>query len=403
MSRQGWWTGTSMVTGRALREGLNSRTWKVVTGVMLLAGLAVIVVPRVIGQDATTFTLATVGAPTEGLRARLQAAGEAGDFTVEILATQDASAAEQAVRDGDANAALVAGQPTSTLFVDSLRAGPLPAIVSQAVVTESITQTLAESGLSPTQIAQIQQTPAPEQVAVGRAQDESRAGVGFGVGIVVYLALILTGTGVATAVATEKSTRVSEVLLAVLRPTQMLVGTVAGVGALGLLQVTALAVPVVIGLATSGTLEIPPEASGDVLLGVAWFVLGILEYAFVFAALAALVEKVSEVGTATIPVNVMLVGSYLVAVVVTAQDPNSVVSVIASLFPLSSPLVMPVRWATGFVPPWQLVVSMSLVVVASVVLARFAAAVYALGIVSTGQRLRLRQLRTGRHQHSAAQ
>jgi ABC-2 type transport system permease protein len=403
MSRHGWWTGTSRVSGRALREGLSSRTWRVVTGVMLLLGLAVIVVPRLIGQDATTYTLATVGAPSVTLRAQLQAAGEAGDFKVEILATDDADSAEQAVRDGDAEVALVLGQPTSTLFVDSLRAGPLPAIVSQAVVTESITQALADSGLSPSQIADIQQTPAPEQVPVGRAQDESRAGVGFGVGIVIYLALILAGTGVATAVATEKTTRVSEVLLTVLRPTQMLVGTVAGVGALGLIQVTALAVPVVLGLTTSGRFEIPPEASGDVLLGVVWFVLGMLEYAFVFAALAALVEKVSEVGTATIPVNVVLVGSYLVAVVVTAQDPSSVVSVIASLFPLSSPLVMPVRWATGFVPPWQLVLSMSLVVVASVVLARFAASVYALGIVSTGQRLRLRQLRTGRHQRSTAQ
>jgi ABC-2 type transport system permease protein len=231
-------------------------------------------------------------------------------------------------------------------------------------------------------------------VPVGPVADEGRAGVGFVVGIVLYLALILTGTGIATAVATEKSTRISEVLLAVLRPTQLLVGTVLGMGVLGLVQIGAIAVPAGIGLAAGSGLDLPASASGDIALGVVWFVLGLLLYAFVFAALATLVEKVTEVNTATLPVNVVLIGSYLLAVTVTVRDPNSWGSVLASLFPLSAPLVMPTRWASGLVPPWQLGLAMLLVALTAVGLALLASRIYARGLTLSGRRVRLREVLT---------
>jgi ABC-2 type transport system permease protein len=125
---------------------------------------------------------------------------------------------------------------------------------------------------------------------------------------------------------------------------------------------------------------------------VVWFVLGMLLYAFVFAALATLVEKVSEVGTATMPVNILLIGSYLVAVTVTVANPSSWGSVTASLFPLSAPLVMPVRWASGLVPVWQLALSMLLTAAAAALLAVLASRVYARGLARTGRRARLRDV-----------
>jgi ABC-2 type transport system permease protein len=193
-------------------------------------------------------------------------------------------------------------------------------------------------------------------------------------------------------VATEKSTRISEVLLAVLRPTQLLVGTVLGVGLLGLAQVAALAVPAAVGLATGGSLDVPASATADVALGVVWFVLGVLLYAFVFAALGTLVEKPTEVGSATMPANLVLIGSYLLAVVVTVQDPNSWASVAASVFPLSAPLVMPIRWASGLVPGWQLGLAMVLTAATAVALALLASRIYARGLARSGRRLHLREV-----------
>lgn len=395
MSASRWWTGTRLVAGRSLAEGFRSRSWRVVTAVLLVVGLAIVIVPRLLGDDQTTYRLASVGEPSPTLRAQLDTSAELTQASVEYLVVSDA---ERAVRDGEATVALApnsdaaAGESSVTMYVDSTANPVFPTLVSQAVLAEATTQALADAGLTSEQIATVTSTQPPEQVRVGRVANEERAGVGFAVGIVLYVALILTGTGIATAVATEKSTRISEVLLAVLRPTQLLVGTVLGVGLLGLAQIAAIAVPAAIGLSTNQVFRVPASASGDVALGVVWFVLGMTLYAFVFAGLATLVEKVTEVSSAVLPVNVLLIASYLVAVTVTVTDPNSWGSVAASLFPLSAPVVMPIRWASGLVPGWQLGLSMALTLAAAVLLAVLASHVYARGLVRTGRRLKLREV-----------
>lgn len=390
-----WWGGTRLVAARALAEGMASRGWRAVTALMLLAGIATVVLPRVFGGDGTTYTLATVGEPAPALVAQIDAAGAAGDFEVDYRSLGSPAAVEAAVRDGEADAGLTATGPSGTLFVGRHGVGTFPALVAGAVMAQSTAEALLAVGLNPEEIAQVQATSPPEQVAVGQVDDQGRAGVGFASGIVLYLALILAGTGIATTVATEKSTRVSEVLLAVLRPTQLLVGTVAGVGLLALVQIGALAVPVGVALAVSDSDVLPSAAAPDVALAVAWFVLGMCLYAFVFAALAALVDKVTEVNSALMPVNVVLVGSYMLAVVVVAAAPDEWVSVAASMFPLSAPLVMPVRWAGGGVPGWQLALSMLLTAATAVLLARVASVVYRRGVVRTGRRVSLRAVLWG--------
>lgn len=389
------WSGVRLVAGRVITEGLASKSWRLMTALMLLVGLAIVVVPRLIGDEPTRYTLASVGDLPDPLLSQLQATAAAGEFELTVTAVPDVDTARAAVRDGDADAALTEEGPAGRLYVAVQEAGTFPVLVSQAVVSLTLNEQLAAAGLSPDQIEGIRATPPPEQVPVGRVADEGRAGVGFAVGIVLYLALIFAGTTIATAVATEKSTRISEVLLAVLRPRQLLVGTVLGVGVLSLSQIAALVVPAMVGVVTSDALDLPAVAAADVLLGVVWFAAGLLLYAFVFAALGALVDKPTDVGSATMPANVVLIGSYLLAVTVTVTDPNSWASVSASLFPLSAPLVMPVRWASGLVPGWQLVLALVLTVAAAVWLARFAAQIYARGLAQPGRRVSLREVLSG--------
>jgi ABC-2 type transport system permease protein len=79
-------------------------------------------------------------------------------------------------------------------------------------------------------------------------------------------------------------------------------------------------------------------------------------------------------------------------VTVTVSDPNSWASVAASLFPLSAPLVMPIRWASGLVPGWQLVLAMGVAAATAGLLALFASRIYARGLSRTGRRLKLREV-----------
>lgn len=383
-----WWAGTAMVAERGLLENLRSRTFKVVTGLLLLLSIAAVVGPQVIGGNSTTYTLATTAKAPAGMVAMLDAAGKSADFTVEYVTRADGDAVRRAVRDGDATAGLAGG----TLYTQAAEGGTFPVLVAQAVVTLETSRQLSAAGLSPQQVADLQSVPPPRQVVVGPADNEGRAAVGFAVGIVLYLFLLLAGTAIGTAVAMEKSTRISEVLLAILRPSQMIVGTVFAVGTVTLGQLLILAAPLAVAVRVTDKIGLPPVAAGDIGLAVAWFVLGFMMFAFLYAAAAALVDKITEVGSVIMPVTMIIVLGYLLAVTVVTSDPNEGWSVAASIFPFTAPMAMPIRWASGQVPIWQLLLAMALTAATAMLLASVAASIYRRALVITGRRVKLREV-----------
>jgi ABC-2 type transport system permease protein len=383
-----WLAGTRLVAERGLIETIRSRTFKVVTAVLLLLSVAAVTLPQIIGNDGTTYTLVTQGPAPVDVAAALDTAANAGGFKVEYVERESEAAVRQAVRDGDATTGLAG----NTLFTATDAGGTFPVLVAQAVVTLETTRRLVAAGLTPQQVTELQSIQPPEQVTVGRVADEGRAGVGFLVGIILYIALTFAGTSIATIVATEKSTRISEVLLAVLRPTQILVGTVVAVGIVSLGQLLVLATPLAIAVRVTDSIGLPPVATGDLALAVAWFVLGFALYAFLFAATAALVDKVTEVNTAIMPVTLVLLAGYLLAVTVVAADPNGPASIAASIFPLSAPLAMPIRWAAGDVPILQLVLAMTLTALTAVLMVGVASSIYQRALLITGRRVRLREV-----------
>ena len=385
---RGWWRGTTLVAERGLVENVRSRSFKVITGLLLLLSIAAVAIPQILGAQGTTYTLATIGKAPAGLVATLDAAGRPAGFTVTYVSRLDEAAVRKAVRDGDATAGLAGG----TLYTSAKSAGTFPVVIAQAMVSLETTRRLTEAGLSPQQVASIQSIRRPKQVIAGPVDNVGRVGVGVGVGIVLYVALVLAGTAIATTVAMEKSTRISEVLLAILRPSQVLVGTVMAVGIVTLVQLLVLATPVAVALRVTDKIGVPAVAAGDLGLAVAWFVLGFALYAFLFAAAAALVNKITEVNSAILPVTLILVASYIVALAVVAPDPSGAWSVAVSMFPLSAPLVMPVRWASGQVPVYQLVLAMALTAATAVLLVSVASSIYRRALLITGHRVRLREM-----------
>ena len=383
-----WWRGTSLVAERGLVETLRSRSFKVITGLLLLLSVAAVTIPQILGGAGTTYTIATAAKAPAGLVAALNAAGKSADFTVKYISRRDVADVRQAVGDGDATAGLAA----ATLYTSAKSAGTFPVVVAQAVVSLETSRRLTEAGLSPQQVADLQSIRPPKQVIVGRVDNEGRAGAGFAVGIVLYLALTFAGSAIATTVAMEKSTRISEVLLAVLRPSQVLVGTVTAVGAVTLGQLLVLATPLAVAVQVSDKIGIPTVAAGDIGLAVAWFVLGFALYAFMFATAAALVDKITEVSSAITPVMIILVAGYMLAVTVVATDPSAGWSIAASMFPLTAPLAMPIRWASGEVPVWQLLMAMALTAATAVLLVWVASSIYRRALLITGRRVKLREV-----------
>ena len=89
---------------------------------------------------------------------------------------------------------------------------------------------------------------------------------------------------------------------------------------------------------------------------------------------------------------IVLVGGYLLGVTVVTADPSSGWSVAASLFPLTAPLAMPIRWASGAVPVYQLLLAMILTAAAAVLMVALASSIYRRALVITGRRVKLREV-----------
>jgi len=167
-----WWQGTALVAERGLLENVRSRTFKVVTGLLLLLSVAAVTVPQILGGEETTYTLATTGKAPAGMVAVLGAAGKSADFTVKYVSVTDGDSVRRAVRDGDATAGLAG----DTLYTAARASGTFPVLVAQAVVALETSRQLSEAGLSPAQVAELQSIQPPKQVSVGPVDDAGRAG-----------------------------------------------------------------------------------------------------------------------------------------------------------------------------------------------------------------------------------
>jgi ABC-2 type transport system permease protein len=373
-----WWSGTRLVWRRGLVENVRSKTFKIVLAVLLLLSVAAVTLPQLLVGGTPTYTLATVGSAPASMVTALDAAQRKGDFTVEYLTRSDAAEVRAAVKAGDATVGLA----DHTLFAAANGAGTFPVVVAQAVVGIEVAEKLARAGLTAAQVADLQSVQPPTQVTVSPASDETRAGVGFAVGVALYMALLFGGSAIASAVAQEKASRISEVLLVVLRPSQILTGTV-------------LAVPVLVAVQVRDDSRLPSVAAGDIALGVAWFVIGFALYAFLYAACGALVNKVTEVSSAVMPIVMVMAAAYVASILVTTEDPTSGWSIFIAVFPFTSPIGMPFLWASGEASGYLLLLSMALAILTAGGVIWLASAIYRRGLLVTGRRVRVRDVIAG--------
>jgi len=183
-----------------------------------------------------------------------------------------------------------------------------------------------------------------------------------------------------------------EVILASVRPIQLLVGKVSGIGLLALAQ-AALMVATFLGLgAAVGSSLVHGAAPGIVITGAVFLVLGYAFYCTAFAAAGSLVSRQSDVGTVILPVQIPLIIAYALSyTVIYANGANAFYRVLGFL-PPTAPVAMPVLYAAGDVPAWQAAVSAVLLAAGTAWMARTAATIYGRSILRTGSRVRLRQV-----------
>jgi len=235
--------------------------------------------------------------------------------------------------------------------------------------------------------------PAPLRTATldlpNQARDDRRGLVTFGV-FFVFGQIFGYGFAVASSVVEEKSSRVVELLLAKIRPRELLTGKIVGVGVLGFAQ---LVLFFAVGLAAatlSGSIDMPPGLAGAAGLVLGWFLLGFALYSALFAMAGAVASRVEELQNTSSPITFMIMAGYI-GTIAAVGDPGGGVARVTSFVPFWAPLVMPIRMAGGNVPVWEVVVITALVLVTIVVVVRLAARIYAGGALRTRGRIKLKE------------
>ncbi|HVW76271.1 MAG TPA: ABC transporter permease [Alloacidobacterium sp.] len=239
-----------------------------------------------------------------------------------------------------------------------------------------------------------------EQVKNGKEVGSSTLGSFFAAYIMAFLltfTVMMYGMNVGRSVIQEKTSRIFEVMLSTVKPTDMLAGKLVGIGAVGLTQLAIWAAAALLFSSTalaaslmSGGLKIQISPA-EIGLFAVYFLLGYALYSTLFAGLAATCESEQELQQYA-PLAAVPVWLSFSMITFIVSNPNSFWSVAISLFPPCAPIAMFLRIASQFPPLWQIALSLALLLISVWIVVWFSSRIYRIGILMYGKRATLPEM-----------
>ncbi|MBM3412314.1 MAG: ABC transporter permease [Bacteroidetes bacterium] len=245
-----------------------------------------------------------------------------------------------------------------------------------------------------------------------QANSATAEGIGYFAGFLVYFILLIYGSQVMMGVMEEKTNRIAEVIVSSVRPFQMMLGKILGIGAVALTQflIWIIFVFVVynVGVKSGTSMGFMAEAVGGIqrmmgsvnvplILGcfAFYFLGGFFFYASLYGAIGSAVnEDMREAQSLSFPVTMLVILSIAVMTAAVA-NPTGPIAVWGSIIPFSSPIVMMARipyGVPGTVPIWQLGLSMALLIVGFLATVWFAGKIYRTGILMYGKKITWKEM-----------
>jgi ABC-2 type transport system permease protein len=377
----------ALVARREITERAREKSFLVSTGVTLAIVLIVSVLPNLLGFGGpASFTVAVTDRdswPVAQLAAR-EATGFDTKLNVRLLNGADARSALAA---GDVDVVLsgrgVAGreQPDDEL-VSILQAANRDFVRRRALRRAGISAADAAAALNPPPL-RVSSTEPPDP------ERDRKGAFAFVAVLLLYAQLLTFGFLLASGVVEEKASRVVEVLLATIRPRDLLAGKVIGLGLLGLGQLLLITAAGLAMATATGALELSGDLVAAAALALGWFVLGYAFYAGLFACAGALVPRQEELQSSMMPLTILILASFFLAFAV-LDDPDGTLAHVTSFLPMCAPMTMPPRIALGEASPLEIVGAFVVTAAAAAALIPLAGRIYSGAILRTGSSIRLR-------------
>ena len=376
---------TWLVARREIRLRARTRVFLTTTAVLLIAVALAVALPAILSSKNKPDRIGVVG-DTTAISGIVTEAGRLSGGQAVAVPQPSLAAAESALRSGDLSAVLV---PSSEIIVKQVPLGGVTgsvATLAQLAGLSKLIQTVpgAASAVAHGVTLPVRGLEAP------RTSLSSRL-TGLFTIIIVWILISVYGSQIAMGIGEEKSSRVVEVLLSAVRPVQLLLGKVLGIGLLALAQAAGMLVVFIVAGFASGSSLVHGAALGVVIAGGVFIVLGYAFYCTAFAAAGSLVSRQSDVNSTILPVQLPLIITYALSYTVVYANGASTFYHVLGFLPPTAPIAMPVLYAAGDVPLWQVAVAAVLTAVGTVWMARIAVRIYANSILRTGPRISFRQ------------
>lgn len=382
-----------IVAGREIMVKLRDRNFIIST----LTTLAIIVVSFAVSfllsgrAETSTLAVSSPAAAAIAQQATAPGAEAAGPFTPQDLEVTideypDVAAAEQAVRDGDADAALVGAPGDWTLVgtdsVDSSLAG----LIGATVASDALETNAAAAGTTVDDLAAGSVLGERLLDPEGATDEGVQLIAGFVFVFLFYLAAILFGYAIANSVVEEKQSRIVEILAAAIPLRQLLVGKVVGATVLALGQMVVFVGIGLIGLSFTEYSALLPAMAGAAAWYLALFVIGFVALACLFAVSGALATRAEDVQSTSSPVLTLIMIATFGGLFVSGTW-----QVVASYIPIMSTVTMPIRLVEGTATWWEPIVAMAVSLVAAALVILVAERIYRRSIMQTGRKLTYRE------------
>ena len=325
------------------------------------------------------------------------------DYKIKSQTAESVDMLKNKVKEEENNTLLILdmknGVPTFDYVVKQAGDGPDSSTVSSIIKNSFVTNLLRDAKVSDSVSSMVRTDISINFIELGKPKLNSYIS-SLVVSMLLFFAIYFYGYGVAMSVASEKTSRVMELLVTSTKPSKIILGKSAAMGLLGLIQLCLVVITGALtykftfpeNFAIAGQLidfsNFTPFGLSMIII---YFILGYFLYAMMNAVAGATVSKAEDVNSALMPINmVSLVAFY--AGYFSLSVPKSSVAIIASIIPFSAPFSMPCRILATDVPSWQIAASLLSLVITISLIAMMSIKIYSSAILHYGRRLKLKDL-----------
>ena len=211
--------------------------------------------------------------------------------------------------------------------------------------------------------------------------------------LVLFYAIYFCAYQVSSSITTEKTSKIIETLVTSTSPKTIVLGKTLGIGIVGLLQMILLVGTALISAKTflePGILDSIIDVSKITpylgIITIIYFIFGYFEYALLYALTGSTVSKPEDIQSANGPVAILaVIGFYLSYF--TMMNPASELNVFASMIPISSPFSMPFRIMMGLAKPTDVIISIVILLITGIIIAKIAIKIYSNAILNYGTKM----------------